>query len=67
MSASLIVPFAIWLPVISFVVPATAVPLSATASAIIATIIAGEKRLPFNIFRVLSINPLPGGRMPRVR
>ena len=59
MSASLIVPFAIWPPVISFAVPATAVPLSATASAIIATIIAGVKRLPFNIFRVPSVIRYP--------
>ena len=59
MSASLIVPFAIWLPVISFAVPATAVPLSATASAIIATIIAGVKRLFFNMLRVLSVTRYP--------
>jgi hypothetical protein len=49
-------------------VPATAVPLSATASAIIATIIAGVKRLPFNISRVLSVvTRYPGGKMPWVR
>ena len=44
---------------ISFVVPATAVPLSATPSAIIATTIAGVKRLPLNIFRVLSVTRYP--------
>ena len=44
---------------INFAVPATAVPLSATASAIMATISAGVKRLPLNIFRVLSVTRYP--------
>ena len=44
---------------ISFAVPATAVPLSATASAIMATISAGVKRLLFNILRVLSVTRYP--------
>ena len=42
---------------ISLAVPATAVPLSATASAIIATITAGGRRFPFNI-RFLSVSPV---------
>jgi hypothetical protein len=45
--------------VISLAVPAAAVPLSATASAIMATIIAGVKRLPLNIFRILSVTRYP--------
>src|SRR3954454_15817119 len=46
----------------SLAVPATAVPLSATARARIATIIDGVKRLPFNIFRVLSVTRYPAAR-----
>ena len=61
------VPFAIWLPVISFALHSTPVPLSATASAIIATIIAGVKRFPLNILQVLSVTRYPLGTMPRVR